>query len=568
MHPFRVVAATAVVLSAACSSSSPELRCGPDTHEVNGTCIPSTLLSCGTGTHAEAVLCVRDAPPVTCGPGTHATNGACVPDGTLTCGPGTHESESQCVLDAVPLACGGGTHAEGLVCVPDVACGPGTHAAGGQCVPDSSLTCGTGTHAVDGTCVPDPDPITCGPGTHLSGGACVPDSTLTCGPGTHADGGLCVLDALPLTCGAGTHVDGTRCLPDVTCGPGTHVDGALCVPESTLTCGPGTHVDGGACVPDAAPITCGAGTHLSNGSCIPDSTLSCGPGTHADGAQCVLDPPLTCGPGTRADGMVCVSLGGYWDLRVESTELLANGYFKYRVLAIGRRDDGTPATDDVLVLSERPEAGTFEPAAFTLGAVGSETWFTPCSTVSPGCTGPTRFHLVLASDPAVVLASSPPLDVVAPVPSADPSPCLVGGNVIYIDSQLSNWGIKTVRTGTWKAWYPEPAHVWIYVTGATNAEGYNWSLRFSTLKLEQILQTQVYDDAFGEGFEPWGHPGMEVTGYGTGCNDVWGRFQVHEIAFTGVELERFTASFEHYCDPYWWTKLTTGCVHYERGVTP
>jgi hypothetical protein len=393
----------------------------------------------------------------------------------------------------------------------------------------------------------------------------VPDSTLTCGAGTHIDGGFCLLDAVPLTCGASTHADGIACLPDVTCGPGTHAVDALCVPVSTLTCGPGTHVDSGACVLDAAPILCGTGTHLSDATCLPDTVLACGPGTHRVDDACILDPPLTCGPGTRTDGSACLSLGAYYDLRVESTELLANGYFTYRVLAIGRHGDGTAATDDVRLISERPEAGTFRSPSFTLGVTGFETWFTPCSTVVPGCTGPTRFHLVLASDPATVLASSPQIGIVAPAPSADPAPCLVGGNVIHVESQVSEWGTRTDRAGTWQVWYPLPERVALWETGAVVPD---WMFQFSTRELGQVLQTQVYDDAYREGFEPWGHPGLEISGYGTACNDVWGRFQIHDIAFTGGELDRITASFEHYCDPNWGVLLTKGCIHYERGTTP
>lgn len=551
------------LLAASCAGSTPGIACGEGTHEAGGQCIPDASLTCGPGTHASAGQCVLDTAPVTCAAGTHLAGGACLPDAVVSCGAGTHRDGTRCVLDAAPLTCGAGTHVEATQCLPDVTCGPGTHEATGLCLPDATLSCGPGTHADAGQCALDVTPVGCGAGTHPLGGTCLPNSVLSCGPGTHVVGTVCVPDTAPLTCGPGTRAVAGLCFPDVACGPGTHADGAQCVPDSTLTCGPGTHVDAGQCVLDAAPVTCGAGTHLSNGACVPDSVLTCGPGTHAEGASCLSDPPLTCGAGTRLDGTACVSLGGYYDLRVDDTVAWANGYFRYRLLAIGRRQDGGPADDEVRVVSERPGAGTFSVGQFALGVSGTELWFVPCSTAEPGCTGPTRFHLVRAADPGVVLASTPVVDVRAPAPVGSAAACQGIGNVLDFQGSKALYGAHwTFQTGTWSSQAGDPALVRLDMRldnppfGAR--DGY---LVFTSRELGLTLRDQVYDDAYRYPFEPFGHPGFEFMWDGGICNDSWSRFELQELSVVDGTLRRLTATFEQWCSADF---FTSGCVHFEQ----
>lgn len=45
-----------------------------------------------------------------------------------------------------------------------------------------------------------------------------------------------------------------------------------------------------------------------------------------------------------------------------------------------------------------------------------------------------------------------------------------------------------------------------------------------------------------------GSPGLDVSGFGRGCNKVEGAFVVHEIAFRDGLLSAFSASFEQHCD--------------------
>jgi hypothetical protein len=298
---------------------------------------------------------------------------------------------------------------------------------------------------------------------------------------------------------------------------------------------------------------------------VPDSVLTCGPGTHLEGARCLPDPPLTCGPGTRLEGNTCVSLGGYYDLRVESTLLWANGYFKYRLLAIGRRPDGSAADDEVEVVSERPSAGTFSTPRFPLGLAGTELWFTPCSSADPGCAGPTRFHLVRAADPSVVLASTPAVELRAPPPVGSAAECLGGGNAFSVEGSKALYGTRWVyRSGTFASHVSPPSapslvQVDLQLDDPPFATRFG-SIAFSTEQLGQPLRVQPYDDIFRYPWEQYGHPGLLLDWNGV-CNDLWGRFEVRELSVVDGTLRRLTATFEEWCAE---TFVTVGCIHIEQ----
>src|SRR5690242_15515729 len=105
--------------------------------------------------------------------------------------------------------------------------------------------------------------------------------------------------------------------------------------------------------------------------------VACGPQEGTD---------IECGPGTVLSGSSCVpsDLPGWYDIRVSTQHVPADGFTKIPVLAIGQNADGSPATDAVIVTLSRPWAGTVSPAASTLPALGSTFYFTPCvATGSP-----------------------------------------------------------------------------------------------------------------------------------------------------------------------------------------
>ena len=165
----------------------------------------------------------------------------------------------------------------------------------------------------------------------------------------------------------------------MTCGPGTHLDGSVCLPDGPgITCGPGTHQDGNVCLPDAAPVICGPGTHQDGDTCLPD--VVCGPGTHQDGGACV--------PTDHA----------IYEMRVSSPAFEADGRTKVPVLLIGTLPDGSPATDRVVLTTDRPAAGSFVNPQLTLGGLGTIAMFVPCNATAAGCTGAVRLSLALARD--------------------------------------------------------------------------------------------------------------------------------------------------------------------------
>jgi hypothetical protein len=64
----------------------------------------------------------------------------------------------------------------------------------------------------------------------------------------------------------------------------------------------------------------------------------------------------------------------------------------------------------------------------------------------------------------------------------------------------------------------------------------------------RVLEPGVYEDARRWPFQPAGHPGLDASGYGSGCNTLTGRFVVHEVLISNGVVERFAADFEQRCD--------------------
>jgi len=79
-----------------------------------------------------------------------------------------------------------------------------------------------------------------------------------------------------------------------------------------------------------------------------------------------------------------------------------------------------------------------------------------------------------------------------------------------------------------------------------------WNVNFSTMGQNKNLVPGYYPDAQRAPFYDPGHPGLEVTGDGRGCNMLTGSFTVHEAQYdySGPEprVVHFAASFEQKCD--------------------
>jgi len=446
--------------------------------------------------------------------------------------------------------CGSGTHLENHACVVDVVCGPGTTKVGGVCLAqgaDGGTSCGPGTKLAGSECVTIDD-----------GGAAGDSGGVACGPGTSLVNGQCL--PTPMDSGTG-----------VTCGTGTRLVGSQCVPNlpdagPIVTCGSGTHLDGGTCVadppdagpPDAGPpVTCGSGTHLDGGKCVADpsdgggATVTCGPGTHLDGDSCVPNPDGGGGP--------------QFLVRVGVTTLGADGYSAIPVVIVGTNANGDPSTDTIVLDTSRAGAGTVAPSTIKLTPTGGMAYFTPCSaTASMWCAGPVRITLALASAPNTVLAQSQEISLVAPSGIGSDAPCLAGGDIIFFNGDANDYifnGTETITLGQWSASYSS-SEVHVSVTPSDSSQGLWWDLYFDSSQLGMPLMTQVYLKAERWPFESPGHPGLDVSGDGRGCNTVTGSFQIEDLTVTGSSLTSFTATFEHHCEGG--SAAVRGCVHYGK----
>jgi len=426
-----------------------------------------------------------------------------------------------------------------------VTCGAGTSLVGTECVPAGGLSCGTDTHEVNGACVAD---LRCGVGTTLSGIECVAVGGITCGSGTTLSGSTCV--ASTVSCGAGTMQVGSQCLPSGT----------------PVTCGTGTVLQGSQCVPASAAITCGAGTVQQGDQCVPSGTpITCGANTTQQGNQCVAPTPVTCGTGTTLSGNACVAVGGtgHYEVRVPVTQVPADGYSKIPVFSIGTLASGVPSNEAVVLLVNPSYVGTVSPATFTLGQLGTDSFFTPCSSASSACTGTFEIQLALASAPTTVVASSGSLTLVPPTGVGSPAPCMGSPRVIFFDGDPSDFihpGTDTITQGTWSG-SGSADYLTINATPSNSTQGSWWYLTFSTRQLGQPLAVNVYTMAERAAFASPGHPGIDVSGSGRGCNTITGKFQVHSISWSGSTLTDFLATFEQHCEGG--TAALRGCVHYQ-----
>ncbi|HWO24045.1 MAG TPA: hypothetical protein VNO30_35125 [Kofleriaceae bacterium] len=297
--------------------------------------------------------------------------------------------------------------------------------------------------------------------------------------------------------------------------------------------------------PDPGSVTCGEGTVLRDGMCVGAGGLACGAGTHQEGNLCVTDD------------------GASYEIRLFSPQISADGHSKTPVLVIGTTADGKPATDRVVLNTDRAGAGTFVDPAPTLGQFGATTSFVPCNATTPGCTGPVGFTLALASAPQMVIAR---LDVVLVEPAGvgSTAPCMGATKAMYFDGNdyIYN-GTMTVTNASWSASGSRNS-IAIHLTPSQQGQGYWWDLDFDSRQIGVDLAPGVYEMAQRAPFAQPGHPGLEVTGDGRGCNTISGRFQVHafERVPNTTTISRALVTFEQHCEGG--TPVLNGCVRYEQ----
>jgi hypothetical protein len=98
-------------------------------------------------------------------------------------------------------------------------------------------------------------------------------------------------------------------------------------------------------------------------------------------------------------------------------------------------------------------------------------------------------------------------------------------------------------SGSFQAW-GSPSNITI----AFNGPGHWWYLSFGTSDDEPLV-VGPYENAVRHMLRGGGHPGLDVSGDGRGCNMLSGRFDVREVSLgAGGEVVAFWATFEQHCE--------------------
>ncbi len=492
-----------------------------------------------------------------CGPGTSAIGGACVALPTAdppVCGDGAVAVTGLCLPELDPATCGDGTHEVAGTCVP------GTSVDSGPTPTDRGPVCGPRTGLIDGACVRDEvDRLTCGEGTDERDGECV-SAVSTCGDGTHIEAGVCVLDQV-----------------GAECGEGTSPLGGLCVTEGSVPCGEGTREVDGQCDLERVPVLCGADVHEEEGTCVADGLgLSCAPDVERDGSACVGGDDLApCGDDTHAYNLECRADGralpdGEFSLTAESPTTFADGYTLFKLAALGRGLDGLPATDRVVVRTDRPGAGAFQVAEAPLSVLGRPFWFRPCTYADdPNCAGPVVFELARADDPGRVLARTQRVDLSIPEDVPWFNQCDRVGNTLWMHGDDDHG----IMDGARRVTEPEAQffgfssreqrrqdRVGVYV----DAGDWSWNVWFDTDQLGAAPQAQVYPRV--EGPAPSTNtPGLMLYSPLDNCQIVDAEVQIRRVsqAFEGGNnrTERLAMSFIADCVWPDWGRVV-GCINY------
>lgn len=95
-------------------------------------------------------------------------------------------------------------------------------------------------------------------------------------------------------------------------------------------------------------------------------------------------------------------------------------------------------------------------------------------------------------------------------------------------------------------------YLFIFANNVPAPQGLFWTCTFGSDKIHQPLRPGEYRDCERAAFAGVGHPGLDISGDGRGCNMLTGQFSIASIVvdYSGSEprLVEFTASFLQYCE--------------------
>jgi hypothetical protein len=282
------------------------------------------------------------------------------------------------------------------------------------------------------------------------------------------------------------------------------------------------------------------------------------------GSQDKLAPdapdPLACGAGTIEQNGTCLP-ARHFELRIEETELGANGHTRRRIVAFGTEPDGSPVEELVTLGVDRASAGSLTDTMLHLGRYGATTFFTPCAASDPACLGPAQLTLALAGAPqqpvarvAIALVPATEVSSVAPCVDHDQIVRLDGNDFIadtLYEADEGAWTVSTMFSNSFS----------LQLDPAVDANLGRASLIFETVQLGVPMNPGIFTDAQRAEFASPGHPGLDITSQGRGCNTLSGSFQIHHYTrATSTSKLDILVSFEQHCELG--VPLAEGCLRY------
>lgn len=145
----------------------------------------------------------------------------------------------------------------------------------------------------------------------------------------------------------------------------------------------------------------------------------------------------------------------------------------------------------------------------------------------------------------------------------DPSPCLLGGNMLVFDGDPGDYihpGSDVVVAASWAPGSVAHDEIRLEIDPSEAEQGLWWTLWFSSTEVPSLLEPGLYENAMRVPFEDPGRPGLSITGDGRGCNTLQGAFEVHELVLEGDALITLTATWSQHCEGG--PDELRGCIHY------
>jgi len=146
-------------------------------------------------------------------------------------------------------------------------------------------------------------------------------------------------------------------------------------------------------------------------------------------------------------------------------------------------------------------------------------------------------------------------------------PCSVSSsiNTLVLDGDTKDFvhpGLAVIQHGKWglsSDGSMTPFFIHVSLTPDDPKLGLWWDLEFSSKELNEPLAPKTYTGAERAPFASSGHPGLEISGDGRGCNMLSGTFTVRSFGVTNSTVTSLTADFEQHCEKG--APALRGCVH-------